>query len=132
MSTIQQVLKYKRTRKIKWTPSVKLKRCPFKQGIVAVVYTDSPKKPNSGKRKLVKVVLSTGKRAIVTIPDGQVGGHPLQKYNRVLVRGGRAQDMPGAHYKVLRSSNKRTNDTMKGSVNRKQRRSKFGVPKKLF
>jgi len=131
MSTLLQVLKYGRPQKVKWSSSVKLKQAPLKQGIVAVVYVGSPKKPNSGKRKLAKVVLGTCKRAIVTIPDGLAGGNNLQKYNRVLIRGGRTRDMPGAHYKILRTTRGRINDTMGGSLRRRQKRSKFGTIRRL-
>lgn len=128
MSTINQHTRFKKKQKVKWTPSKKLKKCPLRRGIVTVIYNGSPKKPNSGKRKLAKVTLSTGSRAIVAIPDGmQHGGAPLQKYNRVLIRGGRCQDMPGCHYKILRTSMGRVGETMTGSVLRRQRRSKFGV-----
>lgn len=128
MATTNQVTRLKKLQKVKWSPSKKLKKCPFRRGVVSVVYNGSPKKPNSGKRKLAKVTLSTGVRAIVAIPDGmQHGGTQLQKYNRVLIRGGRCQDMPGCHYKILRTSMGRIGDTMTGSVLRRQRRSKFGV-----
>lgn len=130
MSTANQIIKTKKSQKIKWSPSKKLAKCPLKQGIVYVIYTGSPKKPNSGKRKLAKVVLTNKRKAIVAIPDGwQHGGQQLQKYSRVLIRGGRCQDMPGCHYKILRTSMGRINDTMGGSILRKQRRSKFGVPR---
>ena len=124
MATVNQIVRFKKIQKVKWNSARKLQGCPFKQGIVTVVYMGSPKNPNSGKRKLAKVALSTRKRAIVTIPDG---GHTLQKYNRVLIRGGRARDVPGSHYKILRTSKGRTNDTMPGSLKRRQKRSKFGV-----
>ena len=128
MATANQVVRHKKIQKVKWTPSKKLRKCPMRQGIVYAIYTGSPKKPNSGKRKLAKVILSTKKRAIVAIPDGwQHGGERLQKYNRVLIRGGRCQDMPGCHYKILRTSTGRISDTMGASVLRRQRRSKFGV-----
>jgi len=129
MSTINQIAKNKRLQKIKWKSNVKLDHCPLKLGIVSVVYTDSPKKPNSGKRKLAKVLLSNNRRAIVTIPDGQAGGVTLQKYSRVLIRGGRTQDMPGAHYKIIRTSKGRIGQTMAGSINRVQKRSKYGSVK---
>jgi small subunit ribosomal protein S12 len=131
MTTINQLAtkKSKRLHKIKWTPSKKLLKCPFKKGTVYIIYNGSPKKPNSGKRKLAKVVLSTGKKAMVTIPDGNKGGQRLQKFDKVLIRGGRSQDMPGVHYKILRSNGKRRSDTMDGSIERRQRRSKFGTSK---
>jgi|SRR6185437_10585851 len=128
MATLNYRAKHKKLQKIKWNSASKLEGHPFKQGIVSVVYNDSPKKPNSGKRKLAKVVLSTRRKAIVTIPDG---GHSLQKYNRVLIRGGRARDMPGAHYKIVRSTKGRINDTMQGSPRRRQKRSKFGTIRPL-
>ena len=128
MATTNQVVHNKKKRKVKWTPSKKLEKCPMKRGFVTVVYVDSPKKPNSGKRKLAKVVLSNGIKAIVAIPDGlQHGGNPLQKFGKVLIRGGRCQDMPGCHYKIIRTSMGRIGETMTGSVFRRQRRSKFGV-----
>jgi len=126
MASINKLIKKGKLQKVKWNSTRKLQGNPFKQGIVSIVYVGSPKKPNSGKRKLAKVVLSTRKKAIVTIPDG---GHTLQKYNRVLIRGGRARDVPGSHYKILRSTRGRTNDTMTGSLRRKQKRSKFGTIK---
>jgi small subunit ribosomal protein S12 len=128
MATANQVIHTTKLQKKKWTPSKKLLKCPHRKATVTVVYTGSPKKPNSGKRKLAKVTLTTGKRAIVAIPDGmQHGGNPLVRYNKVLIRGGRCQDMPGCHYKILRTSMGRTGETMTGSVFRRQRRSKFGV-----
>lgn len=124
MADLNYRAKHKKSQKIKWNSASKLNGNPFKQGIVSIVYPGSPKKPNSGKRKLCKVVLTTRRKAIVTIPDG---GHMLQKYNRVLIRGGRARDMPGAHYKIMRSTKGRMNDTMTGSPRRRQKRSKFGT-----
>ena len=130
MTTFNQRAKLGGKRKEHWRSSVKLRQNPFRRGIVTIVFTGSPKKPNSGKRKLAKVRLNTGKNAIVTIPDGlQHGGAPVQRYNKVLLRGGRCRDMPGAHYKILRTTRGRIKDTIGGSVKRKQKRSKFGVIK---
>jgi len=132
MVTVNQLFLKKRFQKKKWNSSVKLEKSPFKQGLVSVVFIGSPKKPNSGKRKLAKISLHTGRRAIATIPDGaQHGGASLQKYDRVLIRGGRCQDVPGVHYKILRTSSGRVNDTLGGSSSRKQKRSKFGVFKPI-
>lgn len=52
----------------------------------------SPKKPNSGARKAARVKLTTGKTVLAYI---QGEGHNLQEHSVVLVRGGRAQDLPG-------------------------------------
>lgn len=54
-----------------------------------------PKKPNSAKRKVAKIKLVTGKGITASI-RGE--GHNLQEHSVVLVRGGRAQDLPGVKY----------------------------------
>jgi small subunit ribosomal protein S12 len=58
-----------------------------------------PKKPNSAQRKVVKVRLSTRRMIIAYIP-GQ--GHTLIEYSSVLVSGGRAPDLPGVRYSLMR------------------------------
>jgi len=51
-----------------------------------------PKKPNSAKRKVARVKLTSGKQTMAYI---QGEGHNLQEHSVVLVRGGGAQDLPG-------------------------------------
>ena len=51
-----------------------------------------PKKPNSAQRKVARVKLTTGKSVLCYIPGE---GHNLQEHSVVLIRGGRAQDLPG-------------------------------------
>ena len=51
-----------------------------------------PKKPNSAQRKVARVKLTTGKSVLCYIPGES---HNLQEHSVVLVRGGRAQDLPG-------------------------------------
>lgn len=76
-----------------------MKNKPFIKGVCAVVRITSPKKPNSAERKIARVRLRTGKLLTASIP-GQ--GHNLQKYSVVLVRGGRANDIPACRYKLVR------------------------------
>jgi small subunit ribosomal protein S12 len=101
MSTVNQLLKLKkRVQKIRRTTVLSLKQCPQKKGVcVEIRNSVSPKKPNSAKRKVAKVKLSTGRNVIAAIP-GQ--GHNLQKYSVVMVRGGRARDIPGVRYKLIK------------------------------
>jgi ribosomal protein S12 len=54
-----------------------------------------PKKPNSAKRKVARIKLTSGKQTMAYI---QGEGHNLQEHSVVLVRGGRAQDLPGVKY----------------------------------
>jgi small subunit ribosomal protein S12 len=65
---------------------------PQRKGIVMQVFTAKPKKPNSAKRKVARVRLTSGKVLQAYIPGE---GHNLQEHSVVLVRGGRAQDLPG-------------------------------------
>jgi small subunit ribosomal protein S12 len=59
----------------------------------------SPKKPNSAVRIVAKVNLTTG----LNITGRMQGiGYLGSKYNRVLVRGGRANDLPGVGYSLVR------------------------------
>jgi small subunit ribosomal protein S12 len=59
----------------------------------------SPKKPNSAKRSVARVLLSNKRKATVYIPGM---GHNLQKHSTVLVRGGPAQDLPGVNLRLIR------------------------------
>ena len=59
------------------------------------VFTTKPKKPNSAKRKVARVKLTTGKTIKAYIPGE---GHNLQEHSVVLVRGGRTQDLPGLRF----------------------------------
>ena len=59
----------------------------------------SPKKPNSAVRHVAKVALSNQLRLTARIPGI---GYICSKYNRVLVRGGRANDLPGVGYSLIR------------------------------
>lgn len=76
-----------------------LKRCPQAKGIVTRVVTVSPKKPNSAIRHVAKVDLNNGLRLTARLPGR---GYLCSKYNRVLVHGGRANDLPGVGYTAIR------------------------------
>jgi len=68
---------------------------PQKKGVCVSLTIMKPKKPNSANRKVARVKLSTGKSVLCYIPGE---GHNLQEHSVVLVRGGRAQDLPGVRY----------------------------------
>nr|YP_010049308.1 40S ribosomal protein S12 [Pleurostomum flabellatum]QPL15625.1 40S ribosomal protein S12 [Pleurostomum flabellatum] len=79
--------------------SPRLYSSPQKKGTVLKVLEQSPKKPNSAKRKVAKVRLSTGDRVTCHLPGI---GHNLQQHSVVLVQGGRCQDLIGVRYKPIR------------------------------
>lgn len=125
MATINQISKKKyRKRKPTYSGTPLLKNKPYLKGTCVAVRITSPKKPNSAERKIVRVkISSTGKMLTASIP-GQ--GHNLQKYSVVLVRGGRANDVPACRYKVVRGKYDFTTDE---SFERKKSRSKWGLKK---
>ena len=134
MTTINQLVKHKRTKKTKKSKSpvvnigfnTKIKRAtkttsPQKRGVCTRVGTMTPKKPNSALRKYARVRLSNGKEVNSYIPGE---GHNLQEHSVVLVRGGRVKDLIGVRYHIVRG----TLDTA-GVTDRKKARSKYGTKK---
>jgi small subunit ribosomal protein S12 len=69
------------------------------KGIVNLVATMKPKKPNSAIRHVAKVKLTNDINLTARIPGI---GYRCSKYNRVLVHGGRANDLPGVGYSLVR------------------------------
>jgi small subunit ribosomal protein S12 len=120
LSTIQQLLnKSKRINKKTKTHVPRLDKCPQKRGVVLKVFEQTPRKPNSARRKVVRVKLSSGKKVSCHIPGI---GHTLQQHSVVLVRGGRCQDLIGVRYKPIRG--KFDFAAVKGRITR---RSKYGL-----
>jgi small subunit ribosomal protein S12 len=76
-----------------------LKRSPQAKGIVTRVVTMSPKKPNSAIRHVAKINLNNDLRLTARLPGK---GYLCTKYNRILVHGGRANDLPGVGYTAIR------------------------------
>jgi len=92
---------------------------PFKRGVCLKVFTATPKKPNSGLRKVARVKLTNGMEVTAYIPGI---GHNLQEHSVVLIRGGRVKDLPGVRYHVVRGVL-----DAGGVEGRKQQRSKYGA-----
>jgi small subunit ribosomal protein S12 len=122
MAALTKLLKGVRKLKIKRNRKKSLQSCPQKFGICLRVYTTTPKKPNSGIRKVAKVRLSNLKNVIANIPGI---GHNLQEHSSVLVRGGRVRDIPGVQYRVIRGLL-----DCKPVDQRKTSRSKYSVKRK--
>lgn len=94
---------------------------PHKRGVVTLVKTMTPKKPNSALRKVARVKLSN-KQEVTAYIQGE--GHSLAEHGIVLVRGGRVRDLPGVKYHIVRGKY----DLM-GVEGRKRSRSKYGTKK---
>lgn len=92
---------------------------PQKRGVVILVKTMTPKKPNSALRKVARVRLSNRTEVTAYI---QGEGHSLAEHGIVLVRGGRVKDLPGVKYHLVRGKY-----DLAGVVGRKQGRSRYGT-----
>src|SRR5699024_6181473 len=121
MPTIQQLVRKGRHDKPVGGKTAGLKGSPQRRGVCTRVYTTTPKKPNSSLRKVARVRLTTAHEVTADIPGE---GHNLQEHSMVLVRGGRAKDLPGVRYKIIRGAL----DTQ-GVKGRKQARSRYGAKK---
>jgi small subunit ribosomal protein S12 len=92
---------------------------PQKRGVVTVVKTMTPKKPNSALRKVARVRLSN-KQEVTAYIQGE--GHNLAEHGIVLVRGGRVKDLPGVKYHIVRGKYDAA-----GVIGRKKARSIYGM-----
>ena len=96
-----------------------LEQRPQVKGIVNLVATMKPKKPNSAVRHIAKVKLTSDIHLTARIPGI---GYRCSKYNRVLVHGGRANDLPGVGYTLVRGVY-----DFSGVIFKKKRRSVYGT-----
>jgi small subunit ribosomal protein S12 len=74
---------------------------PQLRGTVIRVYVVNPKKPNSAERKCCRVRLSNGLEVSAYITGNR---HSIGEHSVVLIRGGKAKDLPGVKYKVIRGA----------------------------
>lgn len=132
MPTLSQLVRKGRKKKAKKTRSTALRRlfnakdrvykaslAPQKRGVVTLVKTMTPKKPNSALRKVARVKLSNRMEVTAYI---QGVGHALSEHGIVLVRGGRVKDLPGVKYHIIRGK-----FDLLGVEGRKTSRSKYGT-----
>ncbi|QQG44531.1 MAG: 30S ribosomal protein S12 [Candidatus Roizmanbacteria bacterium] len=132
MPTINQLIKRKRSKRVKKSRSAALKLSfnavkrrytptsnPMKRGVCTVVRTMTPRKPNSALRKVARVRLSNKMEVTAYI---QGTGHNLAEHSIVMVRGGRVKDLAGVKYHIVRGKF----DTA-GVIGRKTSRSKYGA-----
>ena len=92
---------------------------PQKRGVVTLVRTMTPRKPNSALRKVARVKLSNREEVTAYI---QGIGHNLAEHGIVLVRGGRVKDLPGVKYHLVRGK-----FDLAGVESRRSSRSRYGT-----
>ena len=97
LSTLQQTLKNKKFFINRHNPILSTQ--PQIKGVVMKVRITTPRKPNSARRPVVKVLLSNKKQRVAHIPGI---GHNLRKHSEVLISGVGARDLPGVHFSWIR------------------------------
>lgn len=121
MVTLHQTFLKGRKKKKHTNNLLRLQYSPQKKGVVSKVRIVSPKKPNSARRKIAKVLLSTGKYVLARIKGH---GHNLQSFSRVLVTSGRARDIPGVRFTMIKGV---LDFSSEESCVRTKSRSKYGI-----
>ncbi len=134
MPTLSQLVRKGRSKKLKKIRATALRRSynakdrvykaynsPQKRGVVTLVKTMTPKKPNSALRKVARVKLSNRTEVTAYI---QGVGHSLSEHGIVLLRGGRVKDLPGVKYHIVRGK-----FDLQGVQGRKTSRSIYGAKK---
>ncbi len=123
MSTIYQLLYRVSLKKKAHKRTPGLKSCPQARGTVRRARIVTPRKPNSARRPVAKVMLVNDKRITAHIPGI---GHNLRPHSQVLIRGGGARDLPGVRYTCVRGV-----FDLSGVANKHRRRSIYGVKKPI-
>ena len=134
MPTLSQLVKKGRSKKIAKVRVTGLRKAynakdriytnymsPQKRGVVTLVKTMTPRKPNSALRKVARVKLSNRTEVTAYI---QGEGHSLSEHGIVLVRGGRVKDLAGVKYHIVRGK-----FDLQGVDKRMTSRSKYGTKK---
>ena len=119
MSTLNQLFKRLLLKKKAHHTAPALKQCPQVKGVVKRPRIVTPRKPNSARRPVAKVILSNGKRVTSHLPGV---GHNIRPHSSVLVRGGGARDLPGVGYTCIRGVY-----DFAGLTGKRRRRSIYGV-----
>lgn len=125
MVTFHQLIQKNRTRKQKKNKVPALKANPQQKGICVKIVIKSPKKPHSGKKKVVKLRFKKKLRRQIFVYIPGIG-HDIKAYDNILFRGGRRRDVPGLKYTLIRG--KYDIKALSFDV-RKTSRSKYGIKK---
>jgi len=117
LSTLYQLFINKRL-KIKKLNPILFNR-PQIKGVVTKLRITTPRKPNSARRPVVKVLLTNRKQRVAHIPGK---GHNLRKHSAVLIAGVGARDLPGVHFTCIRGVH-----DFDPLIGKSRRRSIYGV-----
>ena len=94
---------------------------PNKKGVVRRLRIQTPRKPNSARRMVFKLWLTTRRHTVSSIKGS---GHNLKRFSTVLIAGTGSRDLPGIYSHCIRGR-----FDLKGLYYKRRRRSIYGVPK---
>ena len=124
MSTLNQNFeKFNKKKKAHHTSPALCSR-PQVKGVVKKPRIVTPRKPNSARRPVAKVILSNKNRVTSHLPGV---GHNIRPHSSVLIRGGGARDLPGVGYTCIRGVL-----DFSSLSHKKRKRSIFGVKKPII
>lgn len=123
LATMQQLNRKINEKKKAHSRTPALKKCPQVKGVVRRPRIVTPRKPNSARRPVAKVVLNNNKRVTAHLPGV---GHNIRPHSSVLVRGGGSRDLPGVRYTCIRGV-----FDFSGLSLKTKRRSIYGVKRPL-
>ena len=86
------------------------------------IFFASPKKPNSGKRRVSKARIRHAQRHDRLTARLTASNMFPRKFQKVLIRGGRANDTPGVTYTAVRGAH-----DLGAPIDKNRRRSFYGV-----
>jgi small subunit ribosomal protein S12 len=122
MSTMGLIRSPRQRRPFK-SPSPALQSCPQQSAIVKKSFITTPRKPNSAKRKVAKVVIRRTRKTVDIYLEG-MDHNRLNPHSVVLVRGRGPRDLPGVNYHAIRGKG-----DFPPLLNRRNGRSKYGAKK---
>jgi small subunit ribosomal protein S12 len=123
MPTCRQLALHGREKRRRRCIVAALYGAPQRKGVVINMGFTTPKKPNSAKRKFIKVRIIISKKLIFAHPPGS-GVTGLIQYSIVMVEGGNPPDVPGINYTLVRGI---YDFFIPEDFKRRRRRSKFGL-----
>jgi small subunit ribosomal protein S12 len=97
---------------------------PQKKGVVKKIRIQTPRKPNSARRQVFKLLLFPKTFTVASIKGK---GHNLKKHLRVLICGKGARDLPGVYCHCIRNVY-----DLRGVLGKIKRRSIYGIKKKTI
>lgn len=124
MTTMNQMINYKRIPKESHMFCTALKKNPQVRGRFNKLLIITPRKPNSALRKVGRVTLVNKKKVFTKIAGS--GFYP-QKFATVLVKGKGYKDTPSVKYSIVRG--KYECSTIQG---KETKRSKYGIKNRFL